>query len=233
MANNLDEINVGSIVRTFFPLKKGGKLVLDGVIVKILPPSSLEVDFVPDQLSDALLIDNTENCLFTCEVGGEYRSFSAAVKKISAGCCVELELIETVTHMQNRNFFRIDVNLEVKLQQIRQRLRSAQPATFETGELINISGSGILGLFGETLEMGWRIRLEMILPGKPENVVNCGGYVVRAISRNDEEYEVAIYFDDIDQTTRDKIVSFCYAEERKQLRMRVKVRSSRADLSAD
>jgi hypothetical protein len=235
VANNLDKINIGSIVRTVFPLKGGGKLVLDGVVIKILPPSSLEIDFVPDQLSDALRIDNTENCLFSYELGEKVCSFSAAVKKISEECCVELELIETVTHKQKRNFFRADVNLQVKLRQMRQRAQRAQrakPASIKTGELINISGGGILGLFGERIEEGRQISIELTLPGKPGNVVSCGGYVVRANSRNDGEYEVAIHFDDIDQTTRDKIISFCYAEERKQLRMRVQVRSTRLNLSA-
>ncbi|OGP21362.1 MAG: hypothetical protein A2054_08200 [Deltaproteobacteria bacterium GWA2_55_10] len=81
---------------------------------------------------------------------------------------------------------------------------------------VNISGGGLRFLSNDKFESGDRLVLKTFLPTYA-HVIRLRCEVVRC-EPGGKGYEVAVKYTDLDETTRDKIIKYIFARQRKLLR---------------
>lgn len=81
---------------------------------------------------------------------------------------------------------------------------------------VNISGGGLRFLTNDKFESGDRLVLKTFLPTYA-HVIKLRCEVVRCAPAG-KGYEVAVKYTDLDETTRDKIIKYIFARQRKLLR---------------
>ena len=189
-------------------------------IAKLIKSPRLEAEFASGQLP-VDKIDVSGKCLISYDTGGPTLSLYSTIEQIDGSRKLKLIAVESVSHEQKRQFFRIDAELNARYW--------LKPATENPpDETIpcrgsNISGGGVLLNLPQELPKLQRIVGMQIYLSEPQPTqVNCTGEIVRVIKKNDGSFDVALRFDKISEDARDKIVAFCFAEQRKQLRFRVR-----------
>ncbi len=129
---------------------------------------------------------------------------------------------EAVSPESLREFFRVSINIEV------QASYNPGPKEVKTkkwtmlGSTIDLSASGVLGLFPEKPANERRIDLDINLP-EPYGPVRCPATVIRSYRLRKNRYQVAFHFDEINTKTKDLLISCCLHEQRRQLRDNVEV----------
>jgi hypothetical protein len=73
--------------------------------------------------------------------------------------------------------------------------------------------------------MDKQVKLEVMLPSTPSEVVTILARPVRREQISESQWDVAFHFDDISDEDRDKIIGCCLVIQRKLLRLKVKVRN--------
>ncbi len=198
------------------PLQNEQSFSLDGVAKTTTDPQ-FEITFLPDQLNSDLL--NLEGvCLVTFDVVGENKSIKAKIVSATADAKLLLTMIDSFSYAQKREYFRVDANLSVSYWELDDENSSAKSVHTP----VNISGGGLRIPVTKHLEEGTKLGLEIVIDAPQPTVIECVGEVVVAYSAGDIE-QVALSFADIEDEDQDAIVAYCLAEQRKQLRLKVKV----------
>lgn len=204
------------VVKANLPLAEGGQQRLDGV-AKVTSPPQFEINFLPDQLTPDTL--NTEEfALISFDVAGENRSIKARLGESPAAGKLLLEMVDSYTYAQKREYFRVDADLSVSYWVIDDENPSAQAV--ET--TVNISGGGMRLPVSESVPEGTRMGLEIAIDEPQPAVVECVGEVVGNYEDSGRR-QLALKFTDIEEEHQDAIIGYCLAEQRKQLRLKVKV----------
>lgn len=204
------------VVKISLPLKGENPQVLDGV-AKVTSPPQFEITFLPDQLkTDAL--DLEEFSRVTFEVAGEGRSIKARINEIAGETKLLLEMVDAFTYAQKREYFRVDAELAVSYWIIDEE----NPQAKSVQATINISGGGMRFPVSEPIDKGTQLGLEIVMGGAQPTVVECTGEVVGLYTVAGVN-QLAVRFVAIDDDGQDAIVAYCLAEQRKQLRLKVKV----------
>lgn len=130
--------------------------------------------------------------------------------------------VEIEQEDQNRTFFRVQASFEVK---IITRHGPAPESSFQTGEVKDISGSGLLIHTAKDYKPGTVLNLEFSLEAHDQmRRVSCSATVVRCLTMEHKGYETAVEFRDLTEDQRDTIMAYCFAQQREQLRENVQVR---------
>ncbi len=82
---------------------------------------------------------------------------------------------------------------------------------------VNISGGGLQFYCFDKFKMGDLIAMKIFLPTYA-HTVSVKGEVVRVAPREDGGYDVAVKYVGMDEATRDKIIRYVFARQRKVLR---------------
>ncbi len=117
-----------------------------------------------------------------------------------------------------RAYFRIDTEITLRYRPLRADRQSSERQWRE----VNLSGGGISFAIVEPLSVGEKAWLELELPGQ-STPVRCVGEVVRLFTAKDGARHAAFIFDTLVSRDQDRIIAFCLAEQRKQLREKVRV----------
>lgn len=213
----LDHLDDYRVVAVVLPLEGGNTAQLDGV-ARATTGSHLEVTFLQGQL-EAQALDLEGACRLSFDVGGESKSIKAKITSRPTSARLVLELVETFTYQQKRQYFRVDANLSVNYWLIED---DTEPAPNSLQSSINISGGGLRIPVREKLSAGKKIGLEIVIDSPEPGVIECAGEVVNNYSQGNQIY-AALKFVTIEEEDRDLIVSYCLAEQRKQLRLKVQV----------
>jgi len=213
----LDQLKEYRVVRVVLPLEAGGQQLIDGVAKATTPPQ-LEVTFLPDQLSIEDL-SKDEPCQISFDVAGSTKSIRAKITEILSDAKLQLEMVESYTHVQKRAYFRVDADLSVSY----WVLSEGTPLARSINTPVNISGGGLRVPVDEPLRDGTEIGLEIILDAPEPRVVECAAKVVRTYEGGPTGRQVALSFVDLEEEDQDAIVAYCLAEQRKQLRLKVQV----------
>lgn len=215
----LDQLKEYRVVRAVLPLKEGGQQLIDGVAKATTPPE-LEITFLPDQLSlDALDLDDF--CQISFDVAGSTKSIRAKILALLSDAKLQLEMVESFSHIQKRAYFRVDADLSVSY----WVLTEDSPLAKSIQTPVNISGGGVRLPVDEPLRDGTRLGLELVLDAPEPRVVECVAKVVRTYDGGPSGRQVALNFIDLEEEDQDAIVAYCLAEQRKQLRLKVQVLS--------
>lgn len=179
------------------------------------PAGTLAVDQVDPSRTCMVMIDFTDQTI----------SIAADISKIRDAQTLEVIAQDSVTHRQSRGFFRVDAQTRVEASSAKpEELAREEEGWRMSGDTIDLSGSGLLCSFGEPLEKGKSVKIELTLPTRAMETINAVGHVVRCRKVNDGLYHVALHFDSIDSESQDKIMACCFELQRRHLRMRVQVR---------
>lgn len=204
------------VVKVSLPLQNGLQRSIDGV-AKMTTMPQFEITFLPDQLQpDDLNLE--EFCLTTFDVAGENKSIKAKISEVSGDAKLLLEMVDSFSHIQKREYFRVDTDLSVSYWMIDED----NPTAKSVQTSVNISGGGVRLPVTEPIAEGTKLGLEIVIDSPQPSVVECVGEVVGTYDVGGFK-QLALSFTNIEDEDQDAIVAYCLAEQRKQLRLKVKV----------
>ncbi|PID72064.1 MAG: hypothetical protein CSA31_00180 [Desulfobulbus propionicus] len=119
-----------------------------------------------------------------------------------------------------REYFRVLINTTVEIGYIPGPKEVKTKKWQMVGTTVDLSASGVLGLFAEKPPSNNRLQIRIIDPSTLTPIA-CIGHVVRTYRMRKKRYQVALHFDNVEQSLRDKLIACCLAEQRKQLRENV------------
>lgn len=109
--------------------------------------------------------------------------------------------------------FDINQKLNILLNHVSDRNGFNMPEVKE----VNISGGGLRFFSKEAFDSGQKLILKTFLPVYA-HVIKIKCEVVRSLPHEGGGYSVAVKYVDMDETTRDKIIKYIFAKQRKVLR---------------
>lgn len=205
------------------PLKNGETQRLECVIRSINPPE-MEAVFLPDQLPVRTL-DINGKCSLTIDINGPTLSARAIIEEIRDSRTLILKALESVSHAQKREFFRIETSIPVEL----KTLTPEGEFSIATGEAVNISGSGILATFPLEIEppsLNRRVTLNIPIPppaDKEPQIISCNGLITRLEKTTDSRYLIGFQFHGLREEDQDQVIAYCLAQQRQQLRLKIHI----------
>lgn len=206
-----------SLLRVFLLLEDGSKIRLEAV-ARIIAQPYLEVKFRPSELP----MDKVRNggkMLLSLDTRVGTVSMYAHVDEIVSDRVLRLLGTEAFAFAQQREYFR--VNTSIKVVYSKETL-SLKPLPKIPTATVNLSGNGVLISTEERYSAGDIFELEFHLPDNT-GILICKGLAVRVDEKLRGGFEVAISFHDIEPEDRDRIISFCLAEQRRLLRTKVQI----------
>jgi hypothetical protein len=212
----LDHLKEYRVVKVLLPLLGGGQAAYDGV-ARVINAPQFEITFLPDQLNyDELSHDGF--CRVSFDVAGEETSLKAKINSKLSDVKLLLEMVDSYTYTQKREYFRIDADLSVSFWLADEE--SPQARFVKTS--VNISGGGLRLPVADALATGTRVGLEIVIDEPQPAVVECIAEVV-GCHKVAGESQLGLRFVDLEEEGQDAIIAYCLAEQRKQLRLKVKV----------
>lgn len=212
-------------VRIFLPIKHSRQRYRTQAVYRKSSPPGFDLLFQPGALPQDHL-DQQELCLVIVDFGGPNISMEAKIAS-SSGQMLKMIAQKLVSHEQMREFFRVDATTEVIAKSFQPEFfgEKGRPWTIK-GTTIDISGSGILASFAEKPPEESPVRLEISLFTATPEKVKVLARPVRTQHIDQEQWEVAYYFEDISIEDRDKIIGWCLEIQRRLLRLKVDQRDS-------
>jgi len=136
-------------------------------------------------------------------------------------------LQKTISHEQMREYFRVDCTLPIIISSI-------IPESFGTpddhwkisGTTADLSGSGLRASFTEEPPANTQVRLELALPTTETTIVKTLASPVRISQLTEKLWDAAYQFDAIEDEDQDAIIGCCLVEQRRMLRLKVKVKGN-------
>ncbi len=119
----------------------------------------------------------------------------------------------------SREYFRIDTEVLIRY----WHLECPAVSSLDRLQKVNLSGGGIRFQVSIPLTLKQPVGLEITLPGPKPVVVRCTGRVVRFDADERGHRQAAVGFSVIAQRDRERIIAYCFAEQRRVLRQRVRV----------
>jgi c-di-GMP-binding flagellar brake protein YcgR len=206
------------IVRILLPVREGALQARECVAHATSAPF-FEAIFLAGQLPAAEL-HLEGRCQVIFEVDGRTHSISARIEQVVDATRLRLQAIEFAGFMQKREYFRVDTDLALNFRRIKDG-RFA-PRTPCRGS-VNLSGGGIFFITQEPVQLKEKLALELFLGREFGGYAGAVGQVVRATPAGRERTGLGIQFVEIEPPERDKIISFCLAEQRRLLQTRVRI----------
>jgi len=134
---------------------------------------------------------------------------------------LQFSIANATFYPQRRRFFRIDADVTLKYWPLEgEEMAPREPEH----KKVNLSACGLRFETTRFLRHVEKVGIEMQLGGRSGELVRCLGRVVRAKFREDQSCEdVAIDFVEIKPEEQEKLIRFCLFEQRRQLRLKVRV----------
>lgn len=193
----------------------GEKLHLDCIYKESIAPNFFVV------LASAKLPDDIdENAPFTFSVIDEAKETSIIHARFAEKVnkkTLELTAAKTIDPSSLREYFRVDLRTNITISYTAETVADSQQNWLIEGQTIDLSATGVLGIFpSEPLKIG-NIKIEVDLY-HPKRRVQCIGHVVRTRRTRSGKWHAALHFDQISAEIRDEIITNCLWEQRRQLR---------------
>lgn len=130
---------------------------------------------------------------------------------------LKVQALTSIEKIQRREFFRFDVNLPVKYRVIESVNKKSNEEYTETVTR-DLSGGGISMRLKEPIETDKYLDCELFITCKIKFI----GKVVRLtkydILHGPYKYEIGVSFEKIEESMREKIISYIFQEQRKLLK---------------
>ncbi|MDD3801775.1 MAG: PilZ domain-containing protein [Desulfuromonas sp.] len=206
-----------ALLRVFLLLEDGSKERLEAV-ARIIAAPYLELKFRPDELP-LNRVRIGAKLLLSLDTRVGTVSMYAHIDEITSPRVLRALALETFSYSQQREYFR--VNTAIKVVYNRLTPGSATPPLRVPTSSINLSGSGVLVGCENKLPEGELFELGFYLP--EQEPFWCTAQLVRLDTKLRGGFEAAFKYLQIEAENRDRLISFCLAEQRRQLRTKVQV----------
>ncbi|SHO50785.1 PilZ domain-containing protein [Desulfopila aestuarii] len=175
----------------------------------VVPPGS-----IPEN------VNTSAPCLVTLqdETGTSF-AINARILDVASERSIELTATKAIDPISLREYFRVDLRTAMTISHETMNPDSSRNWSIK-GQTLDISGSGVLGLFSDAPQNSQSLFIEIRLT-HPEKSIQCIGHVVRTNRLRGGRWQVALHFDNITSKDRDSIITNCLWEQRRQLRERV------------
>lgn len=215
----IDLLKEFTTARIEVPLPGGEVAVLECVLRATSAPF-IEAVFLPGQLPATRL--NREGAFrLTFEALGRPHALNARLDAIVDADRLRLFAGEALSAEQQREFYRIDVELSLSYGPWPNEGEALQLKPFQG--VVNLSGGGIWLPVSDPLEPQQFLALQLALPTTPPFNLPCKAQVVRLTWKGTERTGVALKFLQIEEAQREDIIAFCFAEQRRQMRTKVRL----------
>ncbi len=196
----------------------GQEVHLDCIYKESIAPNFFVV-FPPGKIPPAL--DVKRKCVISLhDENGESIALTARITDVTSDRSIELTATTTIDPASLREYFRVNFQTVVKLSYETGSNTDGERNWSFTGQSLDLSGSGVLGIFPEEAHNKHNLFIELNLT-HPEKKIMCIGHVVRTRRLRGGRWHIALHFDDINQKNRDAIITNCLWEQRRQLREKV------------
>lgn len=201
------------------PLLQGGSVQLKCVYKEsdaphfflVFPPKHLPAD-----------IDFSKDCLVAVKGEENAITFKAGIEQVKGDRILELFAQNTIDPSCLRTYYRADVRTPIVVSYEPGPEEQAEPWTLR-GVTLDLSGGGTLALFPEEFPNRQRVTVHIPLP-RSNLEIRCLSHVVHMKKLRRERWQIALQFDNLSQKERDRIVSCCLSEQRRQLQERVQTK---------
>ncbi|WP_456384407.1 PilZ domain-containing protein [Desulfolithobacter sp.] len=226
MPQLIEKLTQDTTVRVAIPVVDSSeKLRLTGVC-HLEGKDHFSIIFPRDSLPENR-IDKNRKCAVSVQVDGQTYVLLADITEIKDRRTIRLIGREVVVPDQSREYFRVDVTTPVAATSIiPEELADDDSAWRITGETIDVSGNGLLASFNKPIEDNGPVRIELVLPQAKPEIVHALAHIVRTTRVDDNTYHIAFQFDELSTEDQDKIVATCFGIQRRNLRLKVRVRDS-------
>jgi hypothetical protein len=120
---------------------------------------------------------------------------------------------------QNRDFSRVCLTVPVTVTSTIPTPVKQKISWSLCGQVIVLTGSGILVSLPKKPPVEDSVRLEFSLPTVPPEDIKIRAHPIRSLPSDDNQWNVAYRFDTISEEDRDKIIGCCLVEQRRMLRL--------------
>lgn len=196
----------------------GGRVVHLRCIYKESVAPNFLVVFPPEILPKTL--DTRQPCVISLhDDRGAIIALTAIIVKIDSDRSLLLKATTTTDPKSMREYFRVDLRTAITISFEGMDTDSRRNWLMQ-GQTLDISASGVLGLFPYQPRNKHFISIELSLT-YPEKKISCIGHVVRANRLRGGRWQVALHYDNITEKDRDAVIANCLWEQRRQLRENV------------
>jgi len=163
-------------------------------------------------------IDLSKSCPFISkDREGHTLSFTTAIIERTSDRILEMVARRAINPEDLREYFRVNISTDITV--------SFQPETDNgshlgwelSGEVVDLSRSGILTILPEECKNRNSILIEIDLTS-PVKTIYCIGHIIRIKRVKKNRWLTSFHFDDISAKAIDDITVNCLAEQRRQLR---------------
>jgi PilZ domain len=219
-ANSMTPINLLTtcqVVRISVPLTGRRTLDLDGYPGASDPPF-FELSFAAGKLPvDELNLGG--QCKISFDVGGLIYVVRAQIDQILSPRKLRLAPVQSYSNIQKREFFRVDTELVLSYRAPdEEQLRP--PAKYP----VNLSGGGIRFPVDRRYRLRETLEVHIYLKDLNQPDAKCSGQIVRIDEMGDGQLGVALKFLRITPADQEKLISFCFSQQRELLRRRVQIK---------
>jgi hypothetical protein len=167
-------------------------------------------------------LDRSRQCPLACQDrNGKDVSLVSEIVALNDRRRVELVAKKKVRPEDIRDFFRVDIRTGIVVRFFPENDNGEQQPWEIAGETVDISQSGVLTILPEECRNTTALDLEINLTD-PVKKIYCTGHVVRSKRFRKNCWQTSFRFDEISSTAKDAIAKNCFAEQRRQLREKVK-----------
>ena len=196
-----------------------------GCVYQEVDPPEFLLLFTPGSLP-VLEIDKNRTAAVLLDIRGQSISLSVDIKQILNNQTLRLIAREVINHEQLRDYFRVDVSAPlVARPALPENDLAMEEEWILSGETVDVSGSGLLALFSTPIDQDKPVRVDLVLPTGDVQPIQTIAHVVRSRKIADDQYQVALHFDQIKPEDRDRIMACCFEIQRKHLRLKVQVKN--------
>lgn len=133
---------------------------------------------------------------------------------------IYLEVLLFENRPQQRRYFRIDTEVFVRHWEIgHSPVKAGQPVR----KPVNLSAVGLRFTTQGDFQVGQLVGLELSLPEASPVRLECCGKIIRVVDKGNNRQELAMEMVELEPRDQEKLIQFCLAEQRRQLRMKVRV----------
>ena len=218
------KISSGKAMKIALPLKDSPEKRRIACVYEEDSPPAFKLLFT----SGSLPIDNLDRnrkAAVLIDIAGQNVTLSADIESVIDDQTLLLRARDVITHEQMRDYFRVDVSAPLIARPVLPGTTLADDQEVLNGETVDVSGGGILAVFPHLIPADRPVRVELILPSSDEpRLVEAIAHVVRTQKLKDNQYKIALRFDQISPEDRDRIMACCFEIQRKHLRLKVQVK---------
>lgn len=213
-------------VRLFLPIVDVDDRLLIQCVLKKTPTAHFQLLFKPGSLP-VNKIDTNTSCLVNIDIGGKSISIESKILEIINNQTLKMVIQKTITHEQMREYFRVDCTVPIMISSIIPEEFGCPDDNWKIpGTTVDLSGSGLRASFSTKPPESTQVRLELAIPATKTTIIKTLASPVRISQLTEKLWDAAYQFDQIEDEDQDTIIGYCLIEQRRLLRLKVKIKEN-------